>query len=168
MGWISSTSQSPSPLGLQWKVTDGTKQVPDPACPPRPPLPPPLPPRALPPPPPPPPPPRAPPVGGVPPLPPPSLPPLGAERRPRRRRAGGAAPEPSPIILAELDMQIFKINPQNSNSNPLIRRVCVVGISTHHRRFRVLVVHCQRAALHTPSLRITSLTILLSIFFKLN
>ena len=34
----------------------------------------------------------------------------------------------------------------------LIRRVCVVGISTHHRRFRVLVVHCQRAALHTPSL----------------
>ena len=30
-GWIASTSPSPSPLGFQWKVYDGTKFVPDPA-----------------------------------------------------------------------------------------------------------------------------------------
>ena len=31
MGWIMTTSQSPSPLGLQWKVSDGTKLVLEPA-----------------------------------------------------------------------------------------------------------------------------------------
>ena len=31
MGWIGSTSHSPSPLGLQWQVYDGTKHVLDPA-----------------------------------------------------------------------------------------------------------------------------------------